>query len=328
MSLGFDELARPVPAHTRKGTSEDEGFCARERRFRRRPLQAHAALGIEQPVDHAAVVRLCHELADTLHDLGPDPFQGHLQRGLTGFPALQVVLADLLLLRGDRAPIRLAQRGHRAEVTRQDLRHFFADARDAQREDEARQIHAARALDGLDHVLRGLLGHALEPCERVLPQAVKIGRVLDQILFDQLVHQLLSEAFDIHGAPPREMQQGLLALRPAIQPARAARRRFSRQPHHRGPAGRAALGHLEAVFGPARAGHANADDLRDHVAGAPHHHGIPDPDVLAAQLVFVVQRGVGDRGAAPTCTSMATTSVVCSSAAYLWAMAKRGARET
>src|SRR5260221_685890 len=70
VSLGFDELARPVPAHTRKGTSEDEGFCARERRFRRRPLQAHAALGIEQPVDHAAVVRLCHELADALHDLG------------------------------------------------------------------------------------------------------------------------------------------------------------------------------------------------------------------------------------------------------------------
>ena len=43
----FDEVARLVPAHTRKSTSEDEGLRARAGRFHgRRLLQAHAALRI------------------------------------------------------------------------------------------------------------------------------------------------------------------------------------------------------------------------------------------------------------------------------------------
>ena len=39
-------------------------------------------------------------------------------------------------------------------------------------------------------------------------------------------------------------------------------------------------------------------DLRNHVSGAAHDHRVADPDVLAAHLVLVVQRGVGHRHAA------------------------------
>ena len=38
----------------------------------------------------------------------------------------------------------------------------------------------------------------------------------------------------------------------------------------------------------------DADDLRDHVAGALDHHMVADADVLAADLVLVVQCRVGD----------------------------------
>ena len=40
------------------------------------------------------------------------------------------------------------------------------------------------------------------------------------------------------------------------------------------------------------------DDLRDHVAGALQHDGVADTDVLAGDLVLVVQRGAGDQHAA------------------------------
>ncbi len=61
---------------------------------------------------------------------------------------------------------------------------------------------------------------------------------------------------------------------------------------------RAARRHRE----PARAGRAllwkHAHHLGDHVAGAPHDHRVADPDVLAPQLVLVVQRRVGHGDAA------------------------------
>jgi len=41
-----------------------------------------------------------------------------------------------------------------------------------------------------------------------------------------------------------------------------------------------------------------ADDFRDHITGAAHDHGIADAQILARQLVEIVQRGIGHRGAA------------------------------
>ena len=43
---------------------------------------------------------------------------------------------------------------------------------------------------------------------------------------------------------------------------------------------------------------AHLDHLRDDVAGALHDHGVADPDVLALDVVFVVQGGAGDHDAA------------------------------
>ena len=88
----------------------------------------------------------------------------------------------------------------------------------------------------------------------------------------------------------------------------------------------------------------NLDDLRDHVAGALHHHRVADPHVLAGDLVLVVQGGVQTttpptvtgRSLAtgvsapvrPTWISIASRTVVARSAGNLCAVAQRGLRET
>ena len=95
-----------------------------------------------------------------------------------------------------------------------------------------------------------------------------------------------------------------LACAGQIEPAGAA-------PHHVGASGRlVGLAHGVAAAGRADLGHLvglgalgpllehDAHHLRDHVAGAADDHRVADADVLARDLVLVVQRGVGHDHAA------------------------------
>ena len=68
--------------------------------------------------------------------------------------------------------------------------------------------------------------------------------------------------------------------------------------HHRRAAHRAVRGQPPGPrpARPLRLHH--RDDLRDHVAGALHHHGVADPHVLAVDLVLVVERRARDGDAA------------------------------
>jgi hypothetical protein len=58
-------------------------------------------------------------------------------------------------------------------------------------------------------------------------ELVQVGRRAHEFRLDQLVDQLVAEALDVHRAARREMQQRLLALRAADEPAGAARRASS-----------------------------------------------------------------------------------------------------
>ena len=88
------------------------------------------------------------------------------------------------------------------------------------------------------------------------------------------------------------MDQPLDALRRADQAAGAAPHRLAGRAHRVAAADRADLGEHEGlrVLRPPFGHHGN--DLRDHVAGALQHHGVADADVLAGDLVLVVQRRV------------------------------------
>jgi hypothetical protein len=141
-----------------------------------------------------------------------------------------------------------------------------------------------------------------------------------------------------------KVQQRLLALRGAEQAAGAAQHGAILAARDRRAAARALVGHVEPVGLVPRARSRDARDLGNHVARTAHDDRVALPDVLAADLVLVVQRGVHDRGAAdetgfsratgvsapvrPTWMSMFSSSVVASSAGNLCATAQRGARET
>src|SRR5437016_64161 len=183
-------------------------------------------------------------------------------------------------------------------MAREDLGDLLPHARDAQGVDETLELALSRTLNAFEYVLRGLLRHALEAREGLDIQAGQVGRAFHQVALDELVDQLLAQALDIHRAARGEMQQGLLALRLAIQPAGAACCGLARHPHHRRGAHRAFLGHRKAVRRPARALVLHADDFWNDIAGAAYDDRVADPHILAPELVLVVQGRVGDGGAA------------------------------
>jgi hypothetical protein len=107
--------------------------------------------------------------------------------------------------------------------------------------------------------------------------------------------------FDVHGAAAGKVQQGLLALGRAEQAAGAAPVHLALFAHDGAAADRAlAAAHVE-VEGLSSVGRAllrhHAHHLGDHIARAAHDHGVAHAHILAAVLVLVVQRGVGDGAA-------------------------------
>ena len=109
---------------------------------------------------------------------------------------------------------------------------------------------------------------------------------------------------------------------------------------HRGAAARAVGGEDERHFRAVARVVLDADDLGDDLAGLLDHHRVADPDVLAGDLVGVVQRGPLDRRAGqadrlevghgvslpvlPTWTPMCAIFVIACSASYLKAIVHRG----
>ena len=192
-----------------------------------------------------------------------------------------------------------------------------------------------------------VLGQALH---RAL-QREDVGRLHDAALVVEQLDLLLAQPLDVEGVARHEMLEALLGLRRTDQPAGAA-------PHHVGAAGllvglahrlaaarRADLGHLVGLGALGPLVEHDAHHLRDHVAGAAHDHRVADADVLARDLVLVVQRGVGDDHAAHRHrlelggrrerAGAADLDARCRAAAWsppaagnLWAMAQRGARDT
>ena len=94
------------------------------------------------------------------------------------------------------------------------------------------------------------------------------------------------------------MQDGLLALRGAEQATGTACSRLAFLAHHMAAAHRTGCWHNKRPGTRRPPLRQHADHFRNHVARAAHDHGIADMHVLAANLVFVMQGGIADRGAA------------------------------
>ena len=225
-----------------------------------------------QALDDFPVVRLFEEMANAA---GNDrPHVRHLQQ---------------CLLVGSQQGI------EPAEMACQILGRGFAHMADAQAVDEAGQRGMAAFFQAVEQILCGLFGHAVQPGQGVELELVQVGQAVDQAAVDQLVDQLFTEVFDIHGAALGKVQHGLLALGAAEQAGRAASIDLAFLAAHSAAADRAGIGHGERhrALGPAIEHH--GDHFGDHITGAAHHHGIANAHVLAACLFLVVEGGIGDR---------------------------------
>ena len=102
---------------------------------------------------------------------------------------------------------------------------------------------------------------------------------------------LFAEPLDVETVARHEMPQPLDRLRGADQSAGAAPCDLPRLAHRKAAANRAVVGEVvrRCILRPPVED--DRDDLRDHVAGPLHDDGVADADILALDLVLVVQRG-------------------------------------
>ena len=120
----------------------------------------------------------------------------------------------------------------------------------------------------------------------------------DQSRLQQLRHLLAAEAFDVEGIPADEVAQAFGDLGGADQAAGAATDRLALRPHREAAADRAMVGEPVGLGALGPALEPDLDNLRDHVARPLHDHDVADPDVLALDVVLIVQRGARDHDAA------------------------------
>ena len=105
----------------------------------------------------------------------------------------------------------------RAEPAGERRRRLLPDVADPEREEEPREVVLLAALDLAEQVRGGLFPPTLEAGEVVRRKRVDRGDVGEQPLANQLVDELLAEAFDPHRAAGAEVPE--------------------RFPHHRGTGG-------------------------------------------------------------------------------------------
>ena len=180
-------------------------------------------------------------------------------------------------------------------------------------------------------------------------ELVQVGKRADDAAVDQLIDQLVAQAFDVHRPAAGEMQHRLLALRRAEQAAAAAPVGLAFLAHDRAAAHRAlALEHLRrSNDAPASAGRRSATTPTTSGITSPARRTITVSPMRTslrrgssslcsvALLTVVPPTNTGSSLATgvslpvrPTWISMPSTRVICSCAGYLCATAQRGSRVT
>ena len=127
-------------------------------------------------------------------------------------------------------------------------------------------------------------------------EPVEVGRVAHQACVEQRGHELLPHELDVHDRAAHPVHEALGGLGGAVD-AHAAVGDLAVLMHHGAAAARAVRGHLErrGVGGPERKN--GPHNLGDDVACLVDHHRVAHANVLAVNLVDVVQRRARDGGA-------------------------------
>ena len=142
-------------------------------------------------------------------------------------------------------------------------------------------------------VLGALASESIESLEILDGQAVEVAAPLDHAALQQLLQHLPAGALDVHPAATDEVRQLLGDPRRASR-IRAVHADRALVLHDCRAAHRAGLRHREFAFRPGPLLDERAHDLGDHVAGLLQDDAVADADVLAPDLVEVVERRPGD----------------------------------
>ncbi len=167
---------------------------------------------------------------------------------------------------------------------------------DAEREEQGGERAPAGGVDRRDQVARGDLGEAVQREELLGAERVQIGDVLHQALAQELLDGPFAQAADVHGALRGEVHEAPVdAFR--ARAVRAIGHHLARGPLDGRPAAGALLGRLERLLAAVAPLDQRPHDLRDHLARALDQDHVPDAEVLAGDVIEVVQRGELDRRA-------------------------------
>ena len=149
-----------------------------------------------------------------------------------------------------------------------------------------------RLLDRGDGVPRRDLGVAIELHQLLFGQPVEVGHRRDDPLAPEPADRLLAHAVDVPDPVDERLETARLAPRIG-----AAVHRLALGLDDLFPAQRAFFGHLEPLR-PAPVREHRTDNLWDHIARALDDHVVALADVLAVDVLLVVERRGGDGHAA------------------------------
>src|SRR4051794_6848108 len=254
-----------------------------ERPAAERPLAGRRALALElraeraQVLDQRAQLRAGELRRDRLGHLRPDAGR----------------LRDLLRRRGH-------ERVDRAELLGEVAAGDEADLLEADREQDDPERLVLRARDRVDEPGRADLSESLERGELLDGQAVEVPGLADEPRLVELEHALLAEALDVHRPARGEVLEKLELLARTAGAVRALRedgalglddRRAARRAALGRPGGRSAVGALDRV-------RRRREHLRDDIARAQHDRLVAGAQVLARDVLLVVQRRELHRDAA------------------------------
>ncbi len=190
-------------------------------------------------------------------------------------------------------------------IQRQQPRGGLADLADAQPIDEAVEPDPAARLDRVEQFPDRLLApaHLILQGQQLRPalpvgQGEDVGGRFDAPGLVEELGILLAQALDVEGVARGEMDQTLDDLRFALQAAGAAANCFALGLHRQAAANVAMILRLPfgQIAGPFFEHH--LDHLRDDVAGALDHHPIAGAEILALDLVLIVQGRPADHDTA------------------------------
>ena len=169
--------------------------------------------------------------------------------------------------------------------------------KDAQGKQDAGQRLPLAGLNVGDNLGGQQVAHAVQFQQLFLFQEIDVGQVFDQPNVDEDAAPLLAQTIDVHRALADKVLEQLEELGGTTGVGTAVHR-VAFVLDHGGAADGADLGHLKYSLVSGTAGHHRPHHLRDYVSGPLHHHVVTNANVLALDVLLVVQRGVADRGPA------------------------------